>query len=134
MGNMLKEFKEFAIRGPVIDLAVGVIIGGAFGQIVTSLVNDILMPILSILIGGISFTDLKLVISPATDTAAEVAFMYGSFIQSVVDFLIIALCIFLFVKLATSLSRKEPEPEPAPPEPSNEETLLREIRDLLKEK
>jgi large conductance mechanosensitive channel len=134
MGNMLKEFKEFAIRGPVIDLAVGVIIGGAFGQIVTSLVNDILMPILSILIGGISFTDLKVVISPATDTAAEVAFMYGSFIQSVVDFLIIALCIFLFVKLATSLSRKEPEPEPAPPEPSNEETLLREIRDLLKEK
>ncbi|MGI6405404.1 MAG: large-conductance mechanosensitive channel protein MscL [Syntrophaceticus sp.] len=131
---MLKEFKEFAIRGPVIDLAVGVIIGGAFGQIVTSLVNDILMPILSILIGGISFTDLKVVISPATDTAAEVAFMYGSFIQSVVDFLIIALCIFLFVKLATSLSRKEPEPEPAPPEPSNEETLLREIRDLLKEK
>jgi large conductance mechanosensitive channel len=134
MGNMLKEFKEFAIRGPVIDLAVGVIIGGAFGQIVTSLVNDILMPILSILIGGISFTDLKVVISPATDTAAEVAFMYGSFIQSVVDFLIIALCIFLFVKLAKSLSRKEPEPEPAPPEPSNEETLLREIRDLLKEK
>jgi large conductance mechanosensitive channel len=134
MGNMLKEFKEFAIRGPVIDLAVGVIIGGAFGQIVTSLVNDILMPILSILIGGINFSDLKVVISPATDTAAEVAFMYGSFIQSVVDFLIIALCIFLFVKIATSLSRKEPEPEPAPPEPSNEENLLREIRDLLKEK
>lgn len=134
MGNMLKEFKEFAIRGPVIDLAVGVIIGGAFGKIVTSLVNDILMPLLSIFIGGINFTDLKVVIMPATETAAEVAFMYGSFIQSVIDFLIIALCIFLFVKLASSLSRKEPEPEPALPEPSNEEILLQEIRDLLKEK
>ncbi|MDD2556482.1 MAG: large-conductance mechanosensitive channel protein MscL [Syntrophaceticus sp.] len=134
MGNMLKEFKEFAIRGPVIDLAVGVIIGGAFGKIVTSLVNDILMPLISILIGGINFADLKVVISPATETAAEVAFMYGSFIQAIIDFLIIALCIFLFVKLASSLSRKEPEPEPEPPAPSNEEVLLSEIRDLLKDK
>lgn len=131
---MLKEFKEFAVRGPVIDLAVGVIIGGAFGKIVTSLVNDILMPLISILIGGINFADLKVVISPATETAAEVAFMYGSFIQAIIDFLIIALCIFLFVKLASSLSRKEPEPEPEPPAPSNEEVLLSEIRDLLKDK
>ncbi|CEO90346.1 large-conductance mechanosensitive channel protein MscL [Syntrophaceticus schinkii] len=131
---MLKEFKEFAVRGPVIDLAVGVIIGGAFGKIVTSLVNDILMPLLSILIGGINFTDLKYVITPASGNAAEVAFMYGAFIQSVIDFLIISFSIFLFVKLVSSLKKKEPEPEPIPPEPSNEEILLQEIRDLLKDK
>jgi large conductance mechanosensitive channel len=131
---MLKEFKEFAVRGPVIDLAVGVIIGGAFGKIVTSLVNDILMPLLGILIGGINFTDLKYVITPASGNAAEVAFMYGAFIQSVIDFLIISFSIFLFVKLVSSLKKKEPEPEPSPPEPSNEEILLQEIRDLLKDK
>jgi large conductance mechanosensitive channel len=131
---MLKEFKEFAVRGPVIDLAVGVIIGGAFGKIVTSLVNDILMPLLSILIGGINFTDLKYVITPASGDVAEVAFMYGAFIQSVIDFLIISFSIFLFVKLVSSLKKKEPEPEPIPPEPSNEEILLQEIRDLLKDK
>ncbi|HHY29986.1 MAG TPA: large-conductance mechanosensitive channel protein MscL [Syntrophaceticus sp.] len=131
---MLKEFKEFAVRGPVIDLAVGVIIGGAFGKIVTSLVNDILMPLLGILIGGINFTDLKYVITPASGNAAEVAFMYGAFIQSVIDFLIISFSIFLFVKLVSSLKKKEPEPEPIPPEPSNEEILLQEIRDLLKDK
>jgi large conductance mechanosensitive channel len=131
---MLKEFKEFAVRGPVIDLAVGVIIGGAFGKIVTSLVNDILMPLLGILIGGINFTDLKYVITPASGDVAEVAFMYGAFIQSVIDFLIISFSIFLFVKLVSSLKKKEPEPEPIPPEPSNEEILLQEIRDLLKDK
>jgi large conductance mechanosensitive channel len=131
---MLKEFKEFAVRGPVIDLAVGVIIGGAFVKIVTSLVNDILMPLLSILIGGINFTDLKYVITPASGDVAEVAFMYGAFIQSVIDFLIISFSIFLFVKLVSSLKKKEPEPEPIPPEPSNEEILLQEIRDLLKDK
>ncbi|MDD4767956.1 MAG: large-conductance mechanosensitive channel protein MscL [Desulfotomaculaceae bacterium] len=131
---MLKEFKEFAVRGPVIDLAVGVIIGGAFGKIVTSLVNDILMPLLSILIGGINFTDLKYVITPASGDVAEVAFMYGAFIQSVIDFLIISFSIFLFVKLISSLKKKEPKPEPIPPEPSNEEILLQEIRDLLKDK
>ena len=131
---MLKEFKEFAVRGPVIDLAVGVIIGGAFGKIVTSLVNDILMPLLSILIGGINFTDLKYVITPASGDVAEVAFMYGAFIQSVIDFLIISFSIFLFVKLVSSLKKKEPEPEPIPPEPSNEEILLQEIRNLLKDK
>jgi large conductance mechanosensitive channel len=92
------------------------------------------MPLLGILIGGINFTDLKYVITPASGNAAEVAFMYGAFIQSVIDFLIISFSIFLFVKLVSSLKKKEPEPEPIPPEPSNEEILLQEIRDLLKDK
>lgn len=92
------------------------------------------LPLLSILIGGINFTDLKYVITPASGDVAEVAFMYGAFIQSVIDFLIISFSIFLFVKLVSSLKKKEPEPEPIPPEPSNEEILLQEIRDLLKDK
>lgn len=132
--TMLKEFKEFAMRGNVIDLAVGVIIGGAFGKIVTSLVNDLLMPVLGVLIGGINFIDLKYVITPASGDVAEVAFRYGAFIQSVIDFLIIAFSIFLFIKLLSSLKKEEPAPEPTHPEPSNEEILLTEIRDLLKKK
>ncbi len=131
---MLKEFKEFAMKGSVIDLAVGVIIGGAFGKIVTSLVDDLLMPILSILIGGINFTELKYVITPASGDLAEVAFAYGAFIQSVIDFLIIAFSIFIFIKLISSLKKEEAEAEPEPPEPSNEEILLQEIRDLLRDK
>lgn len=131
---MLKEFKEFALKGNVLDLAIGVIIGGAFGKIVTSLVNDILMPILGVLIGGIDFSDLKFVIAPASGDAAELAFRYGSFIQSIIDFLIIAFSIFIFIKIITSRKKKEPAPAPAPPAPSNQEILLAEIRDLLKEK
>ena len=92
---MLKEFKQFAMKGNVIDLAVAVVIGGAFGKIVSSFVNDLLMPILSILLGGISFNDLKIIITPASGDIAEVAFRYGSFIQTVIDFLIIAFSIFL---------------------------------------
>ena len=129
---MLKEFKEFAMKGNVMDLAIAVIVGGAFGKIVTSLVNDILMPVLGIILGGINFTDLKFVIAPASGDVAEAAFRYGAFIQSVIDFLIISFCIFLFVKLISSFKKKEPLEEPAPAEPSNEELLLAEIRDLLK--
>ena len=127
---MLKEFKTFALKGNVLDLAVGVIIGGAFGKIVTSLVNDIIMPIISILLNGISFTDLKYVITPAQGDIAECAINYGSFIQNIVDFIIIAFSIFLFVKLITSFKKKEAAAVPA--SPSNEEILLTEIRDLLK--
>lgn len=131
---MLKEFKEFAMKGNVIDLAVGVVIGGAFGKIVTSLVDDLLMPILGILIGGINFTDLKLVVKPAIGEAAEVSIMYGQFIQSVVDFLIIAFSIFMFIKIITFKKKKEEPEKPKPAEPSKEEILLTEIRDILKEK
>ena len=128
---MLKEFKEFAFKGHVIDLAVGVIIGGAFGKIVTSLVNDLIMPIIGIILGGINFSDLKLVIRPASNGMEEAAIKYGAFIQSVVDFLIIAVCIFLFVKLANTLTRKKEE-EKKPEKPSADVVLLTEIRDLLK--
>jgi large conductance mechanosensitive channel len=131
---MLKEFKKFALKGNVIDLAVGVIIGGAFGKIVTSLVNDILMPVLGTIIGGISFADLKWVITPASGDVAEVAIMYGAFIQAVIDFLIIAFSIFLFVKLLSIRKKKEAEAPAAPPAPAPEVVLLTEIRDLLKDK
>lgn len=131
---MLKEFKEFALKGNVIDLAVGVIIGGAFGKIVSSLVNDILMPALGILLGGINFSSLKYVIIPAIGDAAEVAILYGAFIQSIVDFIIIAFSIFIFIKLLSSVKKKKPAEEPAPPAPSQEVILLEEIRDLLKYK
>lgn len=131
---MLKEFKEFAMKGNVMDLAIAVIIGGAFGKIVTSLVNDILMPVLGILLGRINFADLKYVITPASGDVAEAAFRYGVFIQSVIDFLIISFSIFLFVKLISSFQKKEPveEEPPAPEAPGKEEALLAEIRDLLK--
>jgi len=129
---MLKEFKEFAVKGNVIDLAVAVIIGGAFGKIVTSLVNDIIMPLFGVILGGISFANLKYVITPATGDIKEAAILYGAFIQSVVDFIIIAFSIFLFVKLLTSMKKKEPELPPVPPAPSQEVVLLQEIRDLLK--
>ncbi len=137
MFALIKEFKEFALKGNVIDLAVGVIIGGAFGKIISSLVNDVLMPILSMLVGGVNFSDLKHIITPGSEEVAEVAILYGAFIQSVIDFVIIAFSIFMFVKLLTSRKKKEAEEVPAEPEPparSNEEILLEEIRDLLKEK
>lgn len=131
---MLKEFKDFALKGNVIDLAVAVVIGGAFGKIVTSLVNDLIMPLVSTLLGGVSFSDLKYVITPAQGEIAEVAFAYGAFIQAVVDFLIIAFCIFLLVKFISKAKRKKEEVPATPPEPTKEEVLLTEIRDLLKEK
>ena len=131
---MVKEFKEFALKGNVMDLAVAVIIGTAFGKIVTSLVNDLLMPVIGILLGGVSFTNFKYVIAPASGEIAEVAIRYGAFIQSMVDFLIIAFSIFMVIKLITARKKKEPAVETAPPVPSNEELLLIEIRDLLKTK
>ncbi|HBL84515.1 MAG TPA: large conductance mechanosensitive channel protein MscL [Clostridiales bacterium] len=132
---MAKEFKKFIMRGNVMDLAIGIIIGGAFGKIVTSLVNDIIMPLIGLILGKVNFADMKYVITPATDTAAEVAFKYGAFIQSIIDFLIIALCIFLIVKLLTSFKKKQEEPAVpplSPPTPPKNELLLEEIRDLLK--
>jgi large conductance mechanosensitive channel len=131
---MFKEFKEFAVKGNVLDMAIGVIIGGAFGKIVTSLVNDVIMPVLSTLLNRVNFTDLKYVITPASGDIAEVAILYGSFIQSVVDFLIIAFSIFLFVKLINSVKKKEAEEAAESPTPSKEVLLLEEIRDLLKQK
>lgn len=133
---MLKEFKEFAMRGSVIDLAVGVIIGGAFGKIVTSLVDDIIMPPIGFITGGIDFSDMKLVITEANEASgiSEVAINYGNFINILIQFTIIAFCIFLLIKGINSLKRKEEVTEAAPAEPSSEEKLLTEIRDLLKEK
>jgi large conductance mechanosensitive channel len=124
---MWKEFKEFAIKGNVIDLAIGVIIGTAFGKIVTSLVNDLLMPILGLLSGGIDLNDLSY-------AYGETEIRYGAFLQSIVDFLIISVSIFFFVKALSRLKlNKKEEPAPEPPKPSQEEALLAEIRDLLKE-
>ena len=134
--KFLSDFKAFAMRGNVIDMAVGVIIGGAFGKIVTSLVNDIIMPAVGVLIGGLNFKDLKWVITPATETTAEASLNYGMFIQHTVDFIIIAFSIFVATSLIAKLSRKKEaeKPAPVPPAPSAEEKLLTEIRDLLKEK
>ncbi len=136
--TMLKDFKEFAMRGNVMDLAVGVVIGAAFGKIVTSFVNDILMPPLGILIGGVSFKDLKLVLKQnvmdAEGKIADVTLNYGNFIQSLVDFLIIAFAIFLVVKVMNSLKRKKAASPDVPPAPTKEEVLLTEIRDALRAK
>ncbi len=133
--SIVKEFKEFAMRGNVIDLAVGVIIGGAFGKIVSSFVNDIVMPPLGILIGGVDFKDLAFILKAAEGEAAAVTLNYGMFLQNVFDFLIIAFAIFMAVKGINKLKKKEeeaPAAPAAPPVPTNEEKLLAEIRDLLK--
>jgi large conductance mechanosensitive channel protein len=132
---MFKEFKEFISKGNVMDLAVGVIIGGAFGKIVTSLVDDMIMPILGIILGKINFTALKLVITPAEGDKPEVAVLYGSFIQNVVNFLIMAFVIFLMVKAVNKLRKPAKKVEEVIEEiPTKEETLLTEIRDILKNK
>lgn len=130
MSGFLKEFKDFAMKGNVMDMAVGVIIGGAFGKIVSSLVDDILMPAIGMLTGGIDFSSLAVKLG-AGETAAMLK--YGMFIQNIIDFLIIALCIFMMIKAMNKLIKKKEE-TPAPAEPSAEEKLLGEIRDLLKEK
>jgi len=130
--GMIKEFKEFAIKGNVIDLAVAVIIGGAFGKIITSLVNDILMPPIGLLLGNVDFKELKLVLKDAAGEIPAVTWNYGMFIQNIIDFVIIAFCIFLVVKAVQKASRKKAEAPAAPPEPTNQEKLLMEIRDLLK--
>ncbi|MDE6011046.1 MAG: large-conductance mechanosensitive channel protein MscL [Muribaculaceae bacterium] len=139
MSKFLNDFKEFALKGNIVDMAVGVIIGGAFGKIVSSLVNDIIMPVVSLATGGVNFTEKKAVLAPEVTDAAgtvikeAVTFNYGMFIQNIVDFLIIAISIFVAIRLAMKLKKKEAEPEPAPaaPEPTKEEVLLTEIRDLL---
>ena len=147
MKKFFQEFKAFAMRGNVVDMAVGVVIGGAFGKITTSIVNDIIMPVISVLTGGVSFESWKLVLKDAViNTAgevekAEIAITFGNTIAIILDFIIIAFAVFCMVKALNSLHRKteepapapEPEPEPAPPAPTSEE-LLAEIRDLLKER
>ena len=131
--SFMKEFKGFAIKGNVVDLAVGVIIGGAFGKIVSSVVNDIVMPPIGLLIGGINFKDLKVVLSHNPDGSAAATFAYGNFIQTIIEFLIIALAVFMIVRLLQKLKRREEEkPTLPPPSPSQEVILLTEIRDLLK--
>ena len=139
MGKFINEFKQFAVKGNAVDMAVGVIIGGAFGKIVSSIVNDIIRPPIGWLIGGVNFSDLKFTL-PAVDIAGlekmqPATINYGSFIQTIIDFTIIAFCVFLLVKGINKLARKkaeEPKQE-TPPAPSKEELLLTEIRDLLKE-
>ncbi|WP_109078642.1 large-conductance mechanosensitive channel protein MscL [Aggregatibacter kilianii] len=129
--SFIKEFREFAMRGNVVDMAVGVIIGGAFGKIVSSLVADVFMPVLGILTGGVDFKDLKFVLEPANGDIPAVTLNYGVFIQNVFDFIIIAFAIFMMIKALNKLKKPEVVEE-APAEPSAEEKLLTEIRDLLK--
>ena len=136
--GFVKEFKEFAVKGNVMDMAIGVVIGGAFGKIVTSLVSDIIMPLISAATGGLSFTDWKWVIRQAvmdgeTVVKPELALTWGNFLQVIFDFIIIAFCIFLVVKGINSMKKKE-EPAPAAPAGPTQEELLAEIRDLLKNK
>jgi len=131
--GFMKEFKEFAMRGNVVDLAVGLIIGAAFGKIVSSLVGDVLMPPLGLLIGGVDFADLTITLRAATESSAAVDLRYGAFLQTIVDFMIVAFAIFLVVKGMNTLKRKKEEAPAAPPAPSKEVTLLSEIRDLLKQ-
>lgn len=135
---MLQEFKAFAMRGNVVDMAVGIIIGGAFGKIVSSFVADVIMPPLGLLIGGVDFTDLKIVLKDAVLDASgavatpAVSLNYGTFIQTTIDFIIIAFAIFMMIKAMNSMKKKEEAAPAPPPAPTKEETLLTEIRDLLK--
>jgi large conductance mechanosensitive channel len=131
--SILKEFREFATRGNVVDMAVGVIIGASFGKIVTSVVNDILMPPIGFILGGTKFTNLAITLKEASGDIPAVSINYGNFIQVVIDFIIIAFMIFMMIKIMNSIQRKKEETAPAA-EPSNEEKLLTEIRDLLKNK
>jgi large conductance mechanosensitive channel len=133
--KFVDEFKAFALKGNVVDMAVGIIIGAAFGKIVSSVVNDIIMPPIGLLVGGVTFTDLKVVLKAATEAAPAVTWNYGNFLQVTFDFLIVAFSVFLMIKAINAAKRKEavaPPPPPAPIPPTKEETLLAEIRDLLK--
>lgn len=130
--KIIDEFKTFAIKGNMVDMAIGIIIGAAFGKIVTSLVNDIIMPPIGVLLGGVNFTDLKLTIKAATEAVPAVTWNYGNFIQVFIDFLIIAWAVFMIVKAINTFKKKEAEAPTPPPAPTKEETLLTEIRDLLK--
>jgi large conductance mechanosensitive channel len=130
--SMMKEFRDFAMRGNVMDMAIGIIIGAAFGKIVASFVNDVLMPPLGLALGGVDFSDLVIIMKEASGEVAAVTLNYGSFVQTVVDFAIIAFAIFMMIKTMNALKKKEEVKPAAPPQPSAEETLLMEIRDLLK--
>ena len=130
--GMMKEFKDFAVKGNVVDMAVGIIIGAAFGKIVSSFVGDVIMPPIGILLGGVDFTNLAFTLKEAVGDAPAVVLSYGKFIQTMVDFIIVAFAIFMGVKAINSLKKEEEEKVEEPAEPSNEEVLLTEIRDLLK--
>ena len=129
--KLVDEFKAFVMRGNVVDMAVGVIIGGAFGKIVTSLVNDIFMPIIGMVLGNVNFTSLEIKLGEPVDGAEQAATRYGMFTQEIVNFLIIALCIFMFIKLIAKIQKKKDETPAPAPEPTKEEVLLTEIRDAL---
>ncbi len=141
MGKFIEDFKAFALKGNVVDMAVGVIVGGAFGKVVSSLVNDIIMPVISLVTGGSGYENLKYVIKEGTPATAdgvaaveEVAINYGTFIMNIVDFFIIAFSIFVAIRVVMKFKKKEEEPAPAPePAPTKEEVLLTEIRDLLRQ-
>ncbi|MFC2970606.1 large-conductance mechanosensitive channel protein MscL [Azotobacter bryophylli] len=130
--GMLNEFKAFAVKGNVVDMAVGIIIGAAFGKIVSSFVGDVIMPPLGLLIGGVDFSNLAITLKHAQGDAPAVVLAYGKFIQTVIDFLIVAFAIFIGVKAINQLKRKEAEAPSAPPAPTRDQQLLEEIRDLLK--
>ena len=132
MKKIIKEFKEFISRGSVIDLAVGIIVGGAFTSIVTSFVNDIIMPVLGLILGKINFKDLKLVLVKATEDVSEVSINYGNFIQNIINFLLTALAIFIMIKFINKFKQKKKKKEEVKPVKSDEVILLTEIRDLLK--
>ena len=131
--GMIAEFKKFSVKGNVMDMAVGIIIGAAFGKIVTAFVNGVLMPPLGLLIGGVDFSELAIVLKAGTENTEPVLLQWGLFVQTAIDFLIIAFAIFLMVKFMNRLQAKEEAKPEAPPKPSKEELLLTEIRDILKE-
>ena len=132
--SMMKEFKDFAVKGNVVDMAVGIIIGAAFGKIVTALVAGVIMPPIGVLLGGVDFSSLAYVVKEAVGEAPAVVISYGKFIQTLIDFTIIAFAIFMVIKGINSMKKKEEAAPKAPPKPTNEEALLTEIRDLLKNK
>ncbi|HEO99270.1 MAG TPA: large-conductance mechanosensitive channel protein MscL [Epsilonproteobacteria bacterium] len=132
--GVIKEFKEFAVKGNVIDMAIGIIIGTAFGKIVSSFVADVIMPPIGVLLGGVDFSNLAFTVKAASGDIPAVVIGYGKFIQTVIDFTIIAIAVFIAVKAINSLKRKEEEAPTAPPEPTAQEVLLTEIRDLLRDR
>ena len=131
MKKFIDEFKQFAVKGNVVDLAIGIVIGGAFGKIVSSLVSDLIMPLLGVITGNVNLSGLKYVVTPKNGAIEEFAIKYGNFLQSIIDFIIIAFSVFMFIKLLNSFKRKQEE---TPSVPSTQELLLTEIRDLLKER
>jgi large conductance mechanosensitive channel len=130
--GMMKEFKEFAAKGNMLDMAVGIIVGAAFGKVISSLVSDVIMPPIGLIIGGVDFKALKLILKQAVGETAAVTLNYGVFVQTIVDFLIVAFAIFLLIKGVNAMRKKQEEAPAAPPAPSNQEILLGEIRDVLK--